>query len=341
MQYNSVKIQVREYKGPGYIEGHTDYIKTYNVNKVESNEGDSRNISLTINALPASGIYGIFHSARNGLYSKIIHINGRRVLVQTEKYMYHSRPSNSTDIIFEVRNITLADAGHYVVGLTKSLALSEGEDAVLVVNGKPTTPVINGSNLINVNTKAILDCESKSTSAPYYYKFPPLSYSWFVNKTKIYREVRETYSFKVTKDAKYNQYSCEAKEILVSERSEEIRINPLYGPESLKITPNQQNDDLSLFDGETFGPYTCSADCNPPCTVQWKYKHPAGGFRDATPNRTSAVNLPVQTAKKTSMALIRCVVTGIEGRKTSDITLNIYCKYNYNNVLNLAKCKGY
>ncbi|XP_062602469.1 uncharacterized protein LOC134264196 isoform X2 [Saccostrea cucullata] len=318
LQYKSVTIKVRELNTyPNYEE----YNKTFKVNTQESKIGESRNISWTTDYFPRAGLYFIFH-AYNGSTKQIMQIGDSDP--STEKYVYHTRPLNSVNIQFEVMHITLQDAGYYVGGTSEANAWSGRGGTVLVVSGIPVKPIISGNLNIQVRRYADLKCESRSTSAPSYYKkFPPLTYSWFVNNTRINGEVRETYSFTVTKDVKYNRYICQAKETLESERSEEIQINPLYGPETVLVTPVPPTDGQSVHDGETFGPYTCSADCNPPCNVQWKLRDPSGGFRDVTPLGPSSVTVPELTANRNSMALIRCVVNGTEGKETSSIKLNI------------------
>ncbi|XP_062599534.1 uncharacterized protein LOC134261078 isoform X1 [Saccostrea cucullata] len=318
MLWKTVTIVVREWNTS---QNYVDYMKTFNVKTVQSKEGESRNISWTADYFPRAGLYLIFH-VYNDSAKSIMQIGDKDP--STEKYVYHTRPLDSVNIQFEVKNITLQDAGYYVGGTSEADAWLGGGGVVLIVFGKPVRAQITGNLNLQVRKYAYLKCESRSTSAPSYYKrFPPLSYSWFVNNTRLNREVRETYSFIVSKDVKYNKYSCQAKEILESEKSVEIQINPLYGPETVLVTPEQPIGGLSIHDGDTFGPYTCSADCNPPCNVQWKLRDPLGGFRDVTPLGTSSVTVPGQKANRTSMELIRCVVNGTEGKEISSIKLNI------------------
>lgn len=53
---------------------------------------------------------------------------------QSSKYEYLSKPYNSVDISFEIRNITLYDAGYYNSGVSTENAQSSG-GVVLIVNG--------------------------------------------------------------------------------------------------------------------------------------------------------------------------------------------------------------
>ncbi|XP_061180583.1 immunoglobulin superfamily member 10-like [Saccostrea echinata] len=295
-------------------------------NTIKSEEGESRNISWTATYFPRTGLYFIFH-VYNDSVSEIIKIDNA-ILPSTEKYVFHTRPYNSTNILFEVRNITVEDAGYYVGNPTKENAWSGESGVVLTVSGKPVQPIIRGDRNVSLRYPTYLKCESRSTSAPeYYMKFPSLSYSWFVNgTTKLEHEISEIYRFNVSKDVKYNRYSCQAKETLQSVRSKEIRIYPLYGPEIVKITPLRPTDDggrLKIKEGDTFGPYNCSADCNPPCTLQWKYKNTSGHFVDAPRSDFSSTTLLEQKANRSKMTQIQCIAKNSEGRNEQNIVLNI------------------
>lgn len=83
--------------------------------------------------------------------------------------------------------------------------------------------------MITVNRITTLLCSSNSTSAPdYYSKLVILPYTWFVNDTKIKEETRDTLILYVTREFKYNKYSCTAtEEGLQSERSDPVQIYPL------------------------------------------------------------------------------------------------------------------
>lgn len=57
------------------------------------------------------------------------------VSADSAKYVYHTRPYNSTNIKFEVKNIALMDAGFYGGGHPQNAARN-GQGALLVVKGK-------------------------------------------------------------------------------------------------------------------------------------------------------------------------------------------------------------
>lgn len=54
---------------------------------------------------------------------------------QTTKYTYTSRLFDSTNIVFEIKDITLYDAGYYNSGTSDEAAWSGG-GVVLIVSGK-------------------------------------------------------------------------------------------------------------------------------------------------------------------------------------------------------------
>nr|XP_022311307.1 uncharacterized protein LOC111116599 [Crassostrea virginica] len=167
---------------------------------------------------------------------------------------------------------------------------------------KPSKPKIKGNIDIVVGNSSELTCSSNSTTAPdYYARLRPLFYTWYVNNTKL-TETRETLMLRVFRDHKYNSYSCTARDKLESDRSDHVRINPLYPPDKLKILPEPQPK-LTVKEGETIGPYTCTADCNPPCDITWKYKDSTSdGFFDVA----STGLLDSQIVNR-SIALYRCI----------------------------------
>ncbi|XP_061170397.1 uncharacterized protein LOC133179720 [Saccostrea echinata] len=273
IKYQFVNIEVREHKSSD-LQQYVDHKKIYKVSLVDANIGESKFISWIAGSFPQSGVYHIYKDAENIIIVKNEHL-------PNSKYYYHSRPYNSTNITFEVTNITSIDAGFYAGGPSKVDAGSDG-GVVLVVKKKPTKPVIKGNLNVSINTQVNLTCSSKSTSAPdYYSRIVAWNYSWYVNTTILEGEDNKEYRFTVTKDVKYNNYSCQSQEHFKfiqgepSDRSYPVRINPMYGPGGVQIIPpppfNVHNR-VTLPEGEKFGPYSCSADCNPPCIIQWKQK---------------------------------------------------------------------
>eukprot|EP00105_Crassostrea_gigas_P035269 XP_019919417.1 PREDICTED: uncharacterized protein LOC105319680 [Crassostrea gigas] len=198
---------------------------SYKVLKEKVRKGESANLSWVVPYFPRGG-YHIYHTVKNSNEILTVNHNGSRE--SDIKYKYLTRPNNSTNIMFEIKDVTLDDAGYYNGGEALDKARSCG-GVVLIVNDKPTKPEIRGDLRILINTSTELTCSSNSTSAPdYYSKIVTLSYTWFVNATRMNRETNQTLRLKVIRGHKYNNYSCTATEDgLESDRSDIVHIESL------------------------------------------------------------------------------------------------------------------
>ena len=97
-------------------------------------------------------------------------------------------------------------------------------------------------------------------------------------------------------------------------------------PDMLSIKPEPQllNGKLTVTEGKTIGPYHCSADCNPPCSITWKYKDTDGTIHDAS---SSGHELSMQRVNR-NISLLRCVAIYKPPYKESQsIELDIQCKF--------------
>nr|XP_022306473.1 uncharacterized protein LOC111112896 [Crassostrea virginica] len=279
--YDSISINVR------VPDEEIDNKITYTVSKVESDVGDSVIISWTAPFFPLTGVYNIYHTDKVNKSIILVTSSGATFINQS-KYEYHSRPFTSTKINFNVRDTTRDDAGYYNGGVSPEAAWSGG-GVVLIVHDKPSKPKIQGNLNIMVDSYLELNCSSYSTTAPaYYISLRPLIYTWYVNNTQLDGETGKTLRSRVTRNHKYNQYSCTAREKLESDRSDPMKINPLYTAEKPTIIPEPPlnfNGKLAVKEGESIGPYNCTADCNPPCDITWKYKDSTSGdFFDVASN---------------------------------------------------------
>lgn len=261
-------------------------VMTYKVSKVKAQIGGRAIMRWTASSFPSAGQYHVYHTYKEN--RTILSISSSGVNygedTQTTKYAYTSRPFDSTNIEFEIRNITLEDAGYYNGGMSADAGWSGG-GVVLIVSAKPEKPEIKGNLTTLVDTYLKLTCISKSTSTPdYYYKFRTLSYTWYINQTKMKGEIEEIIRLNVTRGHRYNRYSCTAtEEGLESDRSNAVQINLLYGPEELTFIPKPTFDKgykFTVKEGDEVGPIFCLADCNPPCNFTWKYKE-SNGLKDA------------------------------------------------------------
>nr|XP_022306465.1 uncharacterized protein LOC111112892 [Crassostrea virginica] len=295
--YDSISINVRF---PGV---DTDNKMTFSVSKVERDVGDSVSISWTAPFFPRAGVYTIYHTGN--VNRSIISVDSSGATLDQTKYEYQSRPFDSTNIAFNIRTTTRDDAGYYNGGTNAEAAWSGG-GVVLIVHDKPSKPNIQGNLNIMVGEYSNLTCSTYSTTAPDYYAWlRPLIYTWYVNNTKMYGETSKALRLNVTRNHKYNQYSCTARDRLESDRSDPVIINPLYTPDKLTIFPKPRlniNDMLAVKEGKTIGPYTCTADCNPPCDISWKYKNSSGGFFDV-----ASTGFLIGHIVNRSIAVFRCI----------------------------------
>lgn len=222
--YDSIYIEVNV---PGKDEF---YNITYEVNKVKSLIGKAVNVSWRASYFPKTGIYNVYHSGKNKTIFQI-KSNGTNLSENASltKYIYITRPYSSENISFEIKNITMDDAGYYNGG-ERLTAAWLGGGVVLIVKDKPSKPKITGKLNVETNNNITLTCCSQSTSAPdYYSKLVTLSYTWLVNETKIDRASTDTLKLYVAKDIRYNRYSCTATEDdMESDRSVPVQVNPLY-----------------------------------------------------------------------------------------------------------------
>nr|XP_022306370.1 uncharacterized protein LOC111112826 isoform X2 [Crassostrea virginica] len=316
--YDSIRVNVSLPDNPINI------TRTYKVSKVESYVGDSVNIYWTSPSFPRAGTYNIYHTDK--VNRSIIEVTSSSATFDETEYEYQSRPFDSTNINFTIKDVSRADAGYYNGGLSPEAAWSGG-GVVLIVHDKPSKPKIQGNLNIMVDSHSELTCSSSSTTAPdYYARLRPLSYTWYVNKTQLDGETNDTLRSRVTRNHKYNQYSCTARDKLGSDRSGPVYINPMYPPDKLKIFPEPQlnlNGKLTVKEGDSIGPYTCTSDCNPPCDITWKYKDSTSrGFFDV-----ESTGLLIGHIVNRSIALYRCITQYPPDKKfkeTKSIKLDVH-----------------
>ena len=111
----------------------TRCLSFFSVQKAFSQTGQSVTLSWSIAFFPSAGVYTIYHTNRDN--RSIIELTSNGVSkMQKEKYEYHSYPYNSTHISFEIKNVSLEDAGYYAGGVTPEAILREG-GIILIVNG--------------------------------------------------------------------------------------------------------------------------------------------------------------------------------------------------------------
>lgn len=81
---------------------------------------------------------------------------------------------------------------------------------------------------------------------------------------------------------------------------------------------------LTVKEWDNIGPVSCSADCNPPCVITWRYKDKYGNVHDASSNRETLIKQSVNR----SILLFTCTAN-YSGNFITDahLNLNVQCKY--------------
>ena len=94
----------------------------------------------------------------------------------------------------------------------------------------------------------------------------------------------------------------------------------------MEITPRpliNKNGRLALKEGDEIGPYNCSADCNPPCQISWKFEDKIG-FHSLTEKE----ELRGQVVNR-NMSLLRCIAHYNETKEENyNISLDVQCMYH-------------
>lgn len=98
--------------------------------------GESAILSWVAPFFPAIN-YDIYHTNNTCTTQKILQVDGRngQSTLSKLKYNYLTKPYNSTNITFEIKNVTLGDAGYYNGGAQEDDATSCG-GVVLIVYGE-------------------------------------------------------------------------------------------------------------------------------------------------------------------------------------------------------------
>lgn len=103
--------------------------------KVKVQNGKSAILSWVAPFFPATQ-YVIYNTNNTCTTENILVVDGKNGQKASKlKYNYLTEPYNSTNITFEIKNVTLGDAGYYNGGAQKDHATSCG-GVVLIVYGK-------------------------------------------------------------------------------------------------------------------------------------------------------------------------------------------------------------
>lgn len=101
--------------------------------------------------------------------------------------------------------------------------------------------------------------------------------------------------------------------------------NYLSSLSCLTFTPKpnlDKNDKLTVKEGDVVGPIFCSADCNPPCNVTWRYKD-SNRLRDAL----SQNGILLLQSVNRNVTQIICSSRWKNESMEKDILLDVQCLY--------------
>lgn len=101
--------------------------------KVKVQNGKSANLSWVAPYFPIAKGYTVYH--KDNTTKEILKIDGKDGPGESDKYKYLTKPYNSTNIMLEVKDVTLGDAGYFNGGGDEKAATSGG-GVVLIVYGE-------------------------------------------------------------------------------------------------------------------------------------------------------------------------------------------------------------
>lgn len=105
--------------------------------KIKVQNGESAILSWVAPFFPLINKYDIYHTNNKCTTQKILTVDGQNGQSTSSKlrYNYLTKPYKSTNITFEIKNVTLGDAGYYHGGKQMDDATSCG-GVVLIVYGE-------------------------------------------------------------------------------------------------------------------------------------------------------------------------------------------------------------
>ncbi|KAK3096292.1 hypothetical protein FSP39_025404 [Pinctada imbricata] len=96
------------------------------------------------------------------------------------------------------------------------------------------------------------------------------------------------------------------------------------GPSVVILSPNYTTIDLK--EGQNLGPITCSAVCNPTCTILWRFNATVGDGRFVDQTTQNGV-LHIVNVRYSMAGVYRCKAQNKISFKRRDVYLNVLCKY--------------
>ncbi|KAK3094712.1 hypothetical protein FSP39_005333 [Pinctada imbricata] len=96
------------------------------------------------------------------------------------------------------------------------------------------------------------------------------------------------------------------------------------GPREAVLSPD--NNTTNLDEGQNLGPISCSADCNPTCTIQWRFNATMGHGKFVDQTTQNGV-LQIVNVRRSMAGVYRCLLQNKVDYNRKDVSLNVLCKY--------------
>ncbi|VDI29986.1 Hypothetical predicted protein [Mytilus galloprovincialis] len=236
------------------------------------------------------------------------------------KFKFDVKTLDVSTINITVSTVTKADAGLYRSSQNYYRDMNNNGCCVLVVTTTPENPVLTIDHKHPfVNDNITFTCTATVQRWPRYIP-SNISYQFF-GITRGYINNNKLILNKLTKSDKDIAISCQATDDLgkVSNMSESIILDPYYGPDNVLVKPDYTV--INVTEGTVLGPIHCTADCNPKCIFNWKFRR--------TKNLAlvnSYQNLTVVDIQKNQAGIYRCSVIHPYDKKIrskTDIVVNV------------------
>ncbi|XP_063442082.1 hemicentin-1-like [Mytilus trossulus] len=219
--------------------------------------------------------------------------------------------TSTTSSVLNLRNIFRNQTGNYFCSASNQAWNKTSDYISVIVNYRPTKVIIIPSSqvyTVQETTDSIgpINCTADC--------IPECTMTW--NGPNIPDGTTSVLNLQNIDRNQAGDYRCMATNIIGSEMSVIVNIKVNYGPGQVNIEPNTLIYTVTETTGE-IGPITCTAECNPNCSMSW-----------TVPNiRSGALSvLHLQNIDRNQAGSYMCTATNNYGNKTSS-TVSVIVEY--------------